>query len=160
MNKKHLRNIIFYGFIILIFILFIQFGLRLVIVNGDSMADTLHSGDIIAIWQWDVTPEPGDIIVTNTNNPFGIRLTKRVIAVSGQTVIMKDHALFVDEKIIASSINGADFEIVIPESAIFLLGDNYNFSKDSREIGVVSIDDILGKVVFRIWPIGLCLPLI
>lgn len=111
-------------------------------------------------------PERGDIIVLNppegsvsTNQPY----IKRVIGLPGDTVEIRDNLVFIngiqlDEPYIdgedtwcGSKGNACPVEMV-PENQVFVLGDNRDGSQDSRAIGMVPWDNIIGKAWFTYWP--------
>ena len=91
-------------------------------------------------------------------------LIKRVIGLPGDTVEYKDNVLYVngeeiEEEYLTESIKTENFSLAslgyekIPEDMYLVLGDNREDSLDSREIGLISKKDILGKVSLKIWPI-------
>lgn len=127
----------FYGVCVILILIFIQFVARLAIVQGPSMEPTLRDGDIVVVWQWGYRPSQGDIVITNSNNPFGVRLVKRVVAVGGETYTPE---------------TGLSTEV--PDGSVFLVGDNRNHSRDSREAGAIPESEVMGKVVARVWPFG------
>lgn len=136
-------------------------------VSGDSMLDTLHNGDQLIITGYNYTPTRGDIVIIAknasktelgriyTNKP----LVKRIVATEGQTVEIKDGYLFVDgvkqEENYARTLtvdNGFKGKQTVPEGCIFVLGDNRGDSADSRLIGFIPKQYVLGKVLCRIFP--------
>ena len=139
---------------------------RIVGVDGDSMKNTLQNGDrLILTSSLGYTPERGDIVVVNryTDEP----LVKRIIALEGETIeITTDGRVLVNNKEVDEDF--AYFEnphlgtpakdLVIPQTVpagcVFVMGDNRQNSHDSRaaDIGFVSVEDIVGEAVFRLWP--------
>lgn len=135
-------------------------------VDGESMLPTLNHGDNLIISNLFYTPDIGDIIVLtqDTYEDGNKALVKRIIATEGQEVDI-DFSLgevYVDGILLDESyINeptylyeGVDFPQVVPNDCVFVLGDNRNHSTDSRsqDIGMVHIDSILGRVIFRVLP--------
>lgn len=132
----------------------------LVRVNGNSMEPTLEDGDILLVRQ---TKEIniGEI----TGFYYGGKvLLKRAIASPGETVeIDQDGNVYINGKEIEepylSEKNLGKCELTfpyeVPEETIFMLGDNRAVSIDSRlrVIGCVEEDQLLGKAVFRAWPL-------
>lgn len=143
-------------------VLLFTFAVRVVAVDGDSMLPTLESNDRLLLSCFDTAYERGDIVVIDryTDEP----LIKRVVAVAGDTVrIDKNGDLYIndvyqDEPYITGYNVRRDFTepATVPYGCVFVLGDNRTISKDSRmaEIGMVSCKDIVGKVLWRVWPLG------
>lgn len=135
--------------------------LIMVQINGVSMAPTLQEGDIIFLHQTKEV-EVGDII----GFYYGGRvLLKRVIAGSGDEIeIDKEGNVYVngekrEEPYLTKQSLGKcelDFPYQVPEGMLFVLGDNRTVSMDSRikAIGCVEKEQIVGKVVFRAWPLA------
>lgn len=129
---------------------------------GTSMSPTLEDGQILIVSKM-AEIESGDIIAFYYNNKV---LVRRVVA-SGNEQISIDifgtvsvNGEDLTEPYIESKTLGQcnlDFPYNVPTGAFFVLGDNRDVSMDSRleEIGVVTDDRLIGKVVFRIKPFGL-----
>ena len=140
-------------------------GLRTSVV-GQSMAETLNSGDEILVnrFVYKVTnPKPNDIIVFLPNgNEKSHYYVKRVIAVPGDTVLIQNGTVYVngeafDEEISVDSIEDAGLaeeEITLGTDEYFVLGDNRNNSEDSRyaNIGNIKKEYIIGKAWVRTSP--------
>lgn len=137
------------------------------IVSGKSMYPTLDNKDYILankLAYKSKVPERGDIIVfktemidEKTNNKKD--LVKRVIALPGEHIIIKNNKVYInnkqlDESYINDIYTHGEVDIVVPKSHIFTMGDNRPDSLDSRdqEVGTISIDDIIGKVSIRVYP--------
>ena len=143
-------------------VLLFTFLFRAAGVHGDSMQPTLQNGDRLVLVSHFYTPSRGDIVVINryTEEP----LIKRVIGVAGDRVYIDETMGFVyinGERLNESYISGFTAsremvgEVTVPEGCLFVLGDNRGISKDSRfrEIGMVKVTDVVGRAVFRLWPI-------
>ena len=128
------------------------------------MVPTLTNGDFLVLWSLFYTPKQGDIISANCDGLDEV-IVKRVIAVGGQTVDIdfSTGEVFVDGELLDEpyinnlTLNdeGAfDYPITVEEGYYFCMGDNRQGSKDSRhpDVGLISRDDILGKVVLRLFP--------
>ena len=107
-------------------------------------------------------PQRGDIIVFNPPTDSTIPYVKRVIAVGGETIDLRDGKVYVNGKLIeyaetrgqpttpqAATIK---YPFTVPPGAIFVLGDNRQSSSDSRTFGAVPVVNIIGKVTLRFWP--------
>ncbi len=133
---------------------------RTVVVNGTSMCNTLQSGDRLILISRFYTLERGDIVVINRENDEP--LIKRVIALAGDVVDIDPVTLQVSvngtvlsEPYTISGITKRNFfqgPYQVPKNKIFVLGDNRPDSLDSRILGPLSVDDVLGEAVFRLFP--------
>jgi signal peptidase I len=130
-------------------------------IQGTSMTPTLTEGNIVLSLKGSKF-ETGDLVAFYMGNKL---LVKRCIAGPGDWVdIDEDGNVFVngellDEPYISEkSLGECDmtFPYQVPESKYFMLGDHRATSMDSRSnsIGCVSEEQIVGRVVFRIWPLG------
>ena len=130
-------------------------------IYGQSMNSTLVSGELVVSIKG-ATFKTGDIVAFYYNNNI---LVKRVIANSGDWVdIDLDGNVYVnqqkiDEPYIKEKAYGEptiDFPYQVPEERVFVLGDNRAVSIDSRHssIGCVTSEQIVGKIVFRVWPLN------
>ena len=137
---------------------------RIVNVDGRSMMPTLNDGDKIIISATGYKPERGDIVVLSGAAGIKDTIVKRIVAVGGDKVDINFTTGIV-------TVNGAEeeytdvltlqqfdiaFPIVVPEGCVFVLGDNRAESLDSRstEIGCIDERYIVGKVLFRLFPLG------
>ena len=130
-------------------------------IYGTSMSPTLSKGDI-AVSTKTGNFDTGDVIAFYYNNKI---LVKRVIAQSGQWVDIDEqgnvyvNGIVIDEPYITDRALGeCDIKLPyqVPESKIFVMGDNRSVSVDSRSttIGCIGEEEIVGKIVFRIWPLS------
>lgn len=129
-------------------------------IYGDSMTPGLADGEIVVSTK-SSTFTRGEVIAFYYNNKV---LIKRVIATAGETVdIKEDGTVFINgEEIIEDyitdkSFGNSDIEYPyqVPENKIFVMGDHRSVSVDSRNtvIGCVAEEQIVGKIVFRVWPL-------
>lgn len=150
---------------IIVCVLLFSFFVRLVDVVGESMLPTLENGDKIIVSNLFYEPKQGDIIVFRKDEYRPEPLVKRVIAVGGQTVdidfdlgIVYVDGEALDEPYIAElTTDPIDFAgpVEVPEGSVFVMGDNRNYSTDSRysQIGCVDVRSIMGKVYYTVFPI-------
>lgn len=169
LSEKFKKEVIEWAKIIvtaLVFAFIITQFIRPTLVRGESMYPTLEENDYLIInrmsYKFD-EPERGDIIVFSTDllqdDGSHKDLVKRVIAVSGDKIKIKDSKVYVnnnliDEPYIHGAYTDGDIEEVIPEGKIFAMGDNRERSLDSRyeDVGLVDEKNIMGKVMIRLFP--------
>lgn len=130
-------------------------------IYGGSMTPTLNEGDIVVSIKGSDF-EPGDLVAFYLGNKI---LVKRCIAGPGQWVdIDEDGNVYVDGKLLEEpyltekSLGGSNIELPyqVPDNRYFCMGDHRSTSVDSRhkEVGCVSEEQIVGKIVFRVFPFG------
>ncbi|MCD7823704.1 MAG: signal peptidase I [Oscillospiraceae bacterium] len=128
-------------------------------VSGSSMEPTLSNNDIILLFKTDKL-ETGDLIGFYYQNKL---LLKRVIGVAGDTIDIDEegnvtvNGELIDEPYVTNkSIGECDIDLPyqVPENRVFVMGDNRTTSIDSRSsaIGCIEEDQIVGKVLMRIYP--------
>ncbi len=148
-------------------VLLFTFGVRIVGVSGDSMRNTLQNGDMLLVVNNLIynTYHAGDIVIAaKPSFESGEPIVKRVIATEGQTVDIDFDAgeVFVDgaplnEPYIREATHlfeGTQFPLTVPEGCVFIMGDNRNDSRDSRDpdLGVVDTRYVIGRAVFLLLP--------
>lgn len=174
---KEIRDwVIAIAIAVVVSLLIRNFVFTLVKVQGESMQPTLQNEDRLYVNRFFYTPKKGDVVIfrpeSDPNRPY----IKRVIATEGDTVYIdftngdvyvngnvidepyiKDKTSRSGEYInglIASGKYSKDNPIVVEKDKIFVMGDNRNNSKDSRMIGQIPKDELIGGAVFRFWPLG------
>jgi signal peptidase I len=140
-------------------------------IPSTSMEDTLLAGDFVMVnklaYNGRKTPQIGDVIVfkfpLNPERDF----VKRVIALPGQEVALRDKQLYVDSRPVSLPANGKNIDpnvmgsafsnrdnfgpMAVPQATYFVMGDNRDDSEDSRFWGCVPHDHLKGKVMFVYW---------
>lgn len=130
-------------------------------IYGTSMTPTLNEGDIVVSVKG-TRFETGDLIGFYVGNKL---LVKRCIATAGQWVNIDDEGNvyvdgylldepYIDEKALGDC--NIDLPYQVPDNRYFVVGDHRKTSVDSRNtaVGCISEEEILGKIVFRVWPIA------
>lgn len=144
------------------FVLVLIFGTRTTVI-GDSMEPTFYNSQEVLINKASyiiLSPKEGDIVAFYPNgNKKTHYYIKRIVAVPGDKVIIKDGHLYVNDVIYKNEnkydkmdyAGMAENEIVLGKNEYFILGDNRNFSDDSRDgnIGPVNKNQIEGKIWFH-----------
>ena len=129
-------------------------------IYGNSMTPTLVDGEIIFTVKTSDF-EPGDIISFYYNNKI---LVKRVIARPGEWVnIDEDGNVYINDVLLDEPyLENKDFgdcnielPYQVPEGKVFVMGDHRSVSVDSRNtaVGCVASEQIVGRIVFRVWPL-------
>lgn len=149
-------------------LLIFTFVMRLAVVDGDSMNNTLHDKELLVISDLMYTPKNNDIIVFNAPSYSDEPIVKRIIATEGQTVdidfenwiVTVDGEPLEEDYVnrVAGYMNSSDisFPLTVPKGYLFVMGDNRNDSLDSRDsrIGLVDERFILGEVKLRLSPLN------
>jgi len=155
---KVIKELLPYIIILIIIILVKQYVFTTILVNGDSMNNTLKEHDVMILDKFSYRIkdiERFDIVVVNSSNT---KLIKRVIALPGEQIKYENDELYINGKKVKDSYGTGvtyDFELdidKIPEDYYFVLGDNRENSIDSRIIGLVHKKDILGHAIYRLYP--------
>ena len=137
--------------------------LRIGAVDGPSMVPTLNDKEKLILLTFMYKPKHGDIVVIDryTQEP----LVKRVIAVGGDKIeILPEtgevvlNGVVLEEKYIQGKTLTRDFGTgvkTVPEGYLVVMGDNRSVSKDSRsaEVGFVNVKDVVGRAIFRFYPL-------
>lgn len=142
---------------------------RVLVIKDTIVPLDIDSGDIVVFYNTD-TEYSENLLkeyltglqiwnIGDINNQKNAAIIKRVVGVGGDTVeILENGEVFVnDNRFIILNINeGVNFKretFLIPENEIFVLGDNRPNSQDSRYIGTIPVNNIIGKATYLIYPI-------
>jgi signal peptidase I len=149
------------------------------VVQGRSMETTLHDRERVIVNKaiyYVSKPQKGDIVIIHPTEStnwlsafFSEHWIKRVVAVAGDTVEAKNDQLYVNGQLVnegylapnkvKASAKGVtltdDFgPVTVPEGCVFVMGDNRNHSMDSRVIGPVKLEQVVGRAELVYWPIS------
>jgi len=132
------------------------------VVSGDAMYPTFAEGDRVVIDKSADAYERYDLIVFENAYGGGGYYIERIIGLPGETVQIQEGVIYINGEPLAepyyyeADFNGYDAyeEMMIGEGEYFVLGDNRNHSADSRlnDFGMVKLESITGKAIFRMWP--------
>lgn len=136
-----------------------EYVLGVTVVAGESMNDTLVTGDVALMTRFDYlisAPERGDVVQIEVPGRDGYYL-KRVIGLPGERIEIKGGAVYVDGELLAEDYitpSSDDYSVTLYDDEYFVLGDNRPVSYDSREeeFGAVSAACFRGRVRAVIWP--------
>ena len=162
-KKSELREWLEAGTIAIILAVVIKmFLFEFVLVEGSSMYPTLHNNDrlmVTKVQYYFHEPEFEDIVILNYSD--SVEFVKRVIGKAGDTIEVKNSVVYLngealDEPYISDQPYPDFAKVVVPKGTYFVMGDNRVDSRDSRyeDVGFISKDEIVGKVVFRIYPLN------
>lgn len=134
------------------------------VVKGESMEPTLHSYERVLVNKFVYRmrkPEPGEIIVLQDPRQPKQELIKRVIAVEGETVEVREGVVYVDGRPLREPYINPDYgflrdsdAVTVPPGHIYVMGDNRGASLDSRMLGPIDTTTVDGKAIFMFWPLS------
>ncbi len=159
------RNFDFVIYIVIV--LTLAFSIRAFIaepirVDGSSMVPTLLENELMLVEKtayWFHEPQRGDIVICYYPG-YIESCVKRVVALPGETISVADGRVYIDGEPLDESeywnltINGAMEPVTVGAKEIFVVGDNRNGSKDSRnpEVGCIPYHKVVGRVRAVVWP--------
>jgi len=134
-------------------------------VRGQSMDPNFENGDYLIIDEITYrfkAPQRGEVIVFKSPQDPSQRFIKRIIGLPGETIEIKDGKVIIytkgepqvldESNYLSDLLTGGNIQITLAEDEYFVLGDNRSFSFDSRRFGVLSEENIIGRVILRAWP--------
>lgn len=155
------------GIALLVAVLVRTFLLAHFVVDGESMESTLDPGDRVFVNKMSYRlhdPNRGDVVVLHEINGASERdLIKRVIALPGEEIEMVNCVVridgmilqepYLDPTIVSPGRCGSDVApTVVPDEHVFVMGDNRPGSHDSRALGPVPFEDLVGRAFVVFWP--------
>lgn len=164
--KQVLFMIIYIAGVFIAAYLIITFIGQRTIVIGDSMNETLHDGDNLIVDKITYRfrdPKRFEIVVFPPKCEPNTLYIKRIIGLPNETVrIDYDGNIYINDEVLYEDYGrdviiepGLAFEsITLGADEFFVLGDNRNYSKDSRDpgVGIITLEDIEGRAIFRVFP--------
>lgn len=128
-------------------------------IESVSMENTLHPGNAVLVnrlaYQLGL-PERGDIVVFDPPFDSPEPYIKRVIALPGEEVSIRDGIVYINNQPLQEPYlrerPASRGTWIVPEDAIFVMGDNRNNSSDSRNWGPVPLENVIGRALFVYWP--------
>lgn len=166
-KKEVLSTALYFLVIIALTFFVVRYVAQRTYVNGSSMNDTLQDGDNLLVDKLSyrfTDPDRFDIIVFPFQYGEDTYYIKRVIGLPGETVQIINGMVYINGELLEESYGKEVMKsagiavnpIVLGEDEYFVLGDNRNNSRDSRDpaVGVIQKDRIIGKAFIRIWPLN------
>lgn len=132
------------------------FFFSLASVEGQSMEPSFYQSDDIIISHLHQGYERFDVVVVKIDNDT--YYVKRIIALPGEELVIDNGSVYIngillDEPFVNTfNPSSESISLTIPEGTYFVMGDNRGNSRDSRDIGPITEDNLYGKVVFRVRP--------
>ena len=141
-----------------------QFFFAIFMVDGESMVPTLQNKERLIVNKivYDLhKPEYGDILVFKYPSDQTKDFIKRVIGLPGDKIEIRNYKVIrngkeLDEPYIAEPTAPNEQTYTVPDNTVFVMGDNRNYSKDSRDpqVGYVPLNLVIGRAEVVWWPLG------
>jgi signal peptidase I len=137
------------------------------VVDGTSMASTLQSGDRVFVNKMSYRlhePNRGDVVVLHQPTSGVERdLIKRVIGLPGEEIEVRSCNVLIDGRLLTEpylttsadqriGCGGDTAPLLVPEGHVFVMGDNRGGSQDSRALGPIPTDELVGRAFVVFWP--------
>jgi len=150
-----------------------QYAIQAFWVSGASMSPALEPGERILVWKCGYVLRRGDVIAYRKPLDPGVKYLHRVAALAGQTIEVRSDGIWVDGERLSEEpfADMTDIRpappplldracategkpLTVPHGHVFLLGDNINNALDSRYLGPVPLEAVVGKAYKRYWPLS------
>lgn len=150
--------------VLFVMLLILSVFVRYAVVDGSSMVPTFTDGDRTIVADAFYTPQRGDVVAIFEVKTDKKALIKRIIGLPGDVIDILDDGVYrngqkLEEPYLTVKTEkdrgDMEFPVTVPKGCIFVMGDNRNASRDSRygSVGFVKVEDIIGRVVLRFFPL-------
>lgn len=174
-KKKEMPFLLWLAMLVVLVLILRNFVLGTVYVKGSSMEPNFYHGDLVFMEKLTVrlgTPQRGDVVICRLDEQDGPseNIIKRVIGLPGDEVDIVwngdsedvEYFLYLNDELIDEPFLGEpmmtagnqEYPYVVEDGTFFVMGDNRNASSDSRRtsIGAIAREDLVGRVIFRLYP--------
>ena len=160
-HKNWIKNwveALFYAMGVVVFLYFTFWPFE---ISGSSMESSFFRNDRVAISRIMVminNVQNGDVVICRINTEYGFELSlKRIIASPGDSITIKNGMVFLNENelkepYLANTITTGNIDLILSEDEYFVMGDNRGLSYDSRHVGVINRNQLVGRVVVKWYP--------
>lgn len=161
-----LQNAVFVVVALMVVLVVRAFVFQPFLVRGDSMVPNFHNGDYLIVdefsYRFLLDPARGEVIVFKFPGDTSQKYIKRVIALPGENVEIKEGKVYVSGKGEPELLQEPYLDpkertegftsLLLKENEYFVMGDNREFSSDSRRWGVLPREDVIGRALIRVFP--------
>ena len=128
-------------------------------IDGSSMEPNLHHGEFVIVSKINYRfgePERGDVVVFDFPRNITQEYIKRIIGLPGEQIRVEGGKIYINGVLLTEPYLKMEpryeGEWVVPESTLFVLGDNRNNSSDSHTWGIVPMENVIGEALLIYWP--------
>ncbi|MBG9979524.1 signal peptidase I [Facklamia lactis] len=156
-TKEFIHHNLLFIIVLFLMIIFRLFVFPIYQVDGDSMEPILHHQEKILSTNFSEL-DRFDIVIAKDKR-INKLYVKRIIGLPNEVVEYRNNKLFIDDKFVAEDFLSSDsltedMTYQLADNQYFIVGDNRNNSRDSRDYGGVDKAQIISEVKLRIWPIN------